>query len=79
MAINNSTQSHPEQLQLTPQREPLREPLLTPAQAAALLAVRTSWIYDAAREGRLPTIHVGRHIRFLRSDLEAWVLKQRGR
>src|SRR4051812_8320232 len=36
-------------------------PLLTPAEAATLLAVRRSWIYDAARTGQLPCIRVGRH------------------
>jgi excisionase family DNA binding protein len=55
----------------------LDEPLLTPAQAAKLLAVRTSWVYDAARTGQLPCVRVGRHVRFLRSDLERWVSSQR--
>jgi excisionase family DNA binding protein len=55
----------------------LSEPLLTPAQAAELLAVRRSWVYDAARQGELPCIRVGRHVRFLRSDLERWVSAHR--
>ena len=55
----------------------LDEPLLTPSAAAALLAVRTSWIYDAARSGHLPSLRVGKHVRFLRSDLEQWVADMR--
>ena len=55
----------------------LNEPLLTPAEAAALLAVRRSWVYDAARNGQLPCVRVGRHLRFLRSDLERWVSERR--
>lgn len=55
----------------------LDEPLLTPSEAAALLAVKTSWIYEAVRDGRLPCVRIGRHIRFLRSDLERWVNGQR--
>jgi excisionase family DNA binding protein len=55
----------------------LSEPLLTPADAAALLSVRRSWIYDAARNGHLPCVRVGRHVRFLRSDLERWVSAHR--
>src|SRR3954465_340028 len=55
----------------------LREPLLTPAQAAELLAVRRSWVYDAARTGQLPCVRVGRHVRFLRSDLRRWASSQR--
>lgn len=68
------------QLRLDVERrfERLDEPLLTPSQAAELLAVRTSWVYAAAREGRLPCRRIGRHLRFLRSDLERWLVDQRG-
>lgn len=52
-------------------------PLLRPDQAAALLSVKTSWIYDAARRGKLPCIRVGRHIRFTRTMLEEWLEEQR--
>ena len=48
-------------------------PLLRPEQAAALLAVKTSWIYDAVRTGRLPCLRIGRHIRFTRAMLEEWL------
>jgi excisionase family DNA binding protein len=53
-------------------------PLLRPDQAAALLAVKTSWVYDAVRTGSLPCIRVGRHIRFTKAMLEEW-LEQRYR
>lgn len=55
----------------------LSEPLLTPGDAAKLLSVKTSWIYESVRASRLPCVRVGRHLRFLRSDLEAWVREQR--
>lgn len=58
---------------------PLTEPLLDARAAAALLAVRPSWVYEAVRDGRLPHLKIGRHVRFLRSDLEGWVLDQRRR
>lgn len=48
-------------------------PLVRPDQAAVLLAVKTSWIYDAVRTGKLPCVRVGRHIRFTRGMLEEWV------
>ena len=54
----------------------LQEPLLTPADAAGLLMVRTSWVYEAVRDGRLACVRVGRHIRFLRGDLERFVGEQ---
>jgi len=56
-----------------PTSRPLDGPLLRPEQAAALLAVKTSWVYDAVRTGRLPCIRVGRHIRFTRTMLEDWI------
>ena len=66
------------QLHLVPEPPPasLSEPLLNAPEAARLLAVRTSWVYDAVRDGRLPCVRIGRHIRFLRSDLERWVREQ---
>jgi excisionase family DNA binding protein len=51
-------------------------PLLRPEQAAELLAVKTSWVYDAVRTGRLPCLRVGRHVRFTRAMLEEWLEKQ---
>jgi excisionase family DNA binding protein len=52
-------------------------PLLRPDQVAALLAVKTSWVYDAVRTGTLPCIRVGRHIRFTQGMLEEWLEEQR--
>jgi excisionase family DNA binding protein len=51
----------------------LEGPLLRPEQAAELLAVKTSWVYDAVRTGRLPCLRVGRHIRFTQTMLENWL------
>ena len=51
----------------------LDTPLLTPADAAELLAVKPSWIYEAVRAGTLPCLGIGRHIRFTRAMLEDWL------
>ena len=53
----------------------LDEPLLTADQVARLLAVPRSSVYEYARRrhGRLPSIVVGRHLRFYRSGVEAWL------
>jgi excisionase family DNA binding protein len=58
----------------------LSEPLLTADQVAALLAVPRSSVYEYARRRHrpLPSIAVGRHRRFYRSDVEAWLAGQRG-
>lgn len=57
----------------------LNEPLLTADAVAALLAVPRSSVYEYARRTRspLPSITVGRHRRFYRSDVEAWLTQQR--
>jgi excisionase family DNA binding protein len=52
---------------------PLDGPLLTPAEAATLLSVKTSWVYEAVRTGRLPCLRLGRHIRFTQAMLEHWL------
>lgn len=51
-------------------------PLLRPDQAAHLLSVKTSWVYEAVRSGRVPCIRVGRHIRFTRQMLKDWLAEQ---
>jgi excisionase family DNA binding protein len=59
---------------IVPPISPLDGPLLRPEEAAALLSVKTSWVYDAVRTNKLPCVRVGRHIRFTRSMLEEWLL-----
>ncbi len=44
----------------------LDESLLDVEQAAELLNVKVSWIYEATRTGRLPCLKVGRHVRYTR-------------
>jgi excisionase family DNA binding protein len=53
-------------------------PLLRPEEAARLLAVKTNWIYEAVRDGRMPCIRLGRHIRFTQSMLEQWLVEKVG-
>jgi excisionase family DNA binding protein len=53
---------------------PLTEPLLDARQAASLLNVRRSTVYELVRSRSLPHVRVGkRGLRFVRSDLAAWV------
>ena len=54
----------------------LDQRLLTPAEAAQLLAVKTSWIYEAVRTHRLPCLRLGKHIRFTHHMLETWLENQ---
>lgn len=51
-------------------------PLLCPQEAAALLSVKPSWIYESVRAHRIPCLRVGRHVRFTRAMLEQWLAEQ---
>jgi excisionase family DNA binding protein len=46
---------------------------LTPAEAAQLLAVKPSWIYEAVRSGTLPGLRIGCHTRVTGPMLEEWL------
>ena len=49
--------------------------LLTPEELATALKVPLSWIYEQSRLGKLPTIRIGKYIRF---DLDTVLLKLKG-
>ena len=55
----------------------LREPLLDPETAAHLLGIPRSSIYEYARRGELPYVKIGRHLKFVRSDLERAIDERR--
>lgn len=46
-------------------------PLLTPRQAAELLAVRESWLRRRATARTVPCTFLGKHLRFSRADVQA--------
>ena len=45
--------------------------LMTSSQVAELLQMKRTTIEDYARRGLLPSLKLGRHRRFVRSDVEA--------
>jgi excisionase family DNA binding protein len=50
--------------------------LLKPTDIANRLGVSRSWVYDAAKSGRIPCVRLGGSdgpLRFLRDDIEAWL------
>jgi excisionase family DNA binding protein len=51
----------------------LSEPLLKVEDAAELLRVPRSTLYELVRSRQLPHIRVGRGLRFTRSDLASWL------
>jgi excisionase family DNA binding protein len=50
--------------------------LLTAAEVAELLGVPVRWVRDAARNGLVPHVRLGRYVRFRREAVEAWVTEQ---
>jgi len=51
--------------------------ILTSEQVAQLLAMRRSTVEDYARRGVLPSIKLGRHRRYLRSDVVSAIEEMR--
>jgi excisionase family DNA binding protein len=56
--------------------EPEDDRLLDAKQVAAMLGVPATWVYAQSREGRLPTVHLGRYKRYRRSAIEAYTHAQ---
>jgi excisionase family DNA binding protein len=57
-------------------QQPCAIDLLKPAEVAARLGVSRTWLYDAARQGRIPSIRIGGPdgpLRFVAEDLESWI------
>ena len=50
--------------------------LLTPPQAAALLQVPVSFIYERTRRNAIPLRRVGKYVRLPREELMEWVAEQ---
>ena len=55
----------------------LAEPLLSAAEAGALLGIPRSSVYDYAKRGELPHVRVGKHVKFIRQDLERALAERR--
>jgi excisionase family DNA binding protein len=50
--------------------------LLKPTEVAARLGVSRTWLYEAAKDGRIPSIRIGGNtgpLRFVPDDLERWI------
>lgn len=53
-----------------------RQPLLKPCDLARQLGVSRSWLYDAAKAGRIPSIRIGGEegpLRFVPEDVDRWI------
>src|ERR1700737_4453926 len=55
---------------------PSRTKLLRPSDVARMLSVSRTWLYDAARDGRIPSVRIGGPdgpLRFVPEDLDRWI------
>ena len=50
--------------------------LLTADDVAELLGVPKTWVYEASRRGRIPTVTLGRYRRYRRDAIEHWLREQ---
>jgi excisionase family DNA binding protein len=50
--------------------------LLKPTEVARMLGVSRTWLYDAAKDGRIPSVRLGGPdgpVRFVEEDIEQWL------
>jgi excisionase family DNA binding protein len=52
---------------------------MTVQQVADLLQVSRDWVYRHVADGTLPHRKLGAHLRFVRADIEKWLLQQPGK
>jgi excisionase family DNA binding protein len=55
--------------------------LLKPSELASRLAVSRTWLYEAAKAGRIPSIRIGGEdgpLRFVPDDIDRWLAEARG-
>jgi excisionase family DNA binding protein len=54
--------------------------LLKPSEVARMLQVSRIWLYDAAKDGRIPSVRLGSPegpVRFVEEDIEQWLERAR--
>ena len=54
--------------------------LLKPSEVARMLQVSRTWLYDAAKDGRIPSVRLGGTdgpVRFVEEDVEEWLERAR--
>ena len=58
----------------------INEPLLTAGEIGQLLGgIPPKTVLQYARDGRLPCVRIGKHVRFVRSDVDQALASLRGR
>lgn len=55
----------------------MTDELLKAPEVATWLDVPQTWVEQAARDGRIPSLKIGRRRRYSRADIERWLEEQR--
>lgn len=55
----------------------IAEPLLEASDVAALLRIPVSSVYEYARRGEIPSVRLGKHVRFVRADIARLIIERR--
>jgi excisionase family DNA binding protein len=50
--------------------------LMTPDEVCAYLRVTKDWLYDQVQARRIPHLRLGRHLRFLRTEIHEYLALQ---
>jgi excisionase family DNA binding protein len=57
--------------------EAQRRVLLTVREAATALAISERTLWELTHRGGLPCVRIGRSVRYVQADLDAWIAAQR--
>lgn len=76
LLLDAGAQAEPEEARGSEPSGPLNEQLLDARQAASLLRIPRSTLYELVRSRGLPHVRVGRRgMRFTRADLSYWIAR----
>lgn len=54
----------------------IEDRLLTAPEVAEILAVPTRWVREHTRTGSIPSVRLGRYVRYRRGEIEEWIAEQ---
>ncbi len=58
-------------------RDEEHEALLEAKDVAAWLGVKEDYVRDLGRKGEIPTVKIGKYVRFERDSIREWIARQR--
>ncbi|MFQ5903652.1 MAG: helix-turn-helix domain-containing protein [Candidatus Binatia bacterium] len=62
-----------EEIQKRANQTPRLEPLLDAEQLAKILGLNRTFIYSGARSGKIPSVKIGKYLRFSPAQIKKWL------